>query len=127
MSDCSALARSFSSLIHDTIEKHFSAVLKKGRNKRNSRLQIRLYREAMNGNTAIAMFLAKNWLGMTDRPEVSVNVQAIAQAGAHAGPLVDDKAKRQLEELAVPIQKRALSRAMRELADQEERHNGDQA
>ncbi len=98
-----------------TIERNFAAVLKKGRHKRNSRLQLKLYREAMNGNTAIAIFLAKNWLGMTDRPEVSVNVQAIAQAGAHTGPLLDAKAKRQLEELAVAIQKRARSRAMREL------------
>jgi len=26
-------------------------------------------------NTAVAIFLAKNWLGMTDRPDVVVNVQ----------------------------------------------------
>jgi hypothetical protein len=29
----------------------------------------------MNGSDVIAIFLAKNWLGMTDHPEVVVNIQ----------------------------------------------------
>ncbi|HKB98238.1 MAG TPA: hypothetical protein VKD23_05575 [Terriglobales bacterium] len=36
-------------------------------------------------------------------------------AVAQAGPLVDRKARRQLEDLATGIKKRALARAMREL------------
>lgn len=61
---------------HHTIERRFGPTLKRGREKRNARLQIKLYQEAMATpcNTAIAIFLAKNWLGMTDRPDVVVNV-----------------------------------------------------
>jgi hypothetical protein len=67
---------------HHTIERRFGPTfLKKGRQKRDGRLMIKLYQEAMAGNTAIAIFLAKNWLGMTDRPEVVVNVQQNAVLG----------------------------------------------
>jgi hypothetical protein len=50
------------------------AEVRQERLKRDSRLQIKLYQEAMGTpcNTAIAIFLAKNWLGMADRPEVQV-------------------------------------------------------
>jgi hypothetical protein len=62
---------------------------KEGRLKRDSRLQIKLYQEAVGTpcNTAIAIFLAKNWLSMSDRPEVQVitNVNA-------PGPMVIDEA-----------------------------------
>jgi hypothetical protein len=49
-------------------------IIKKGHIKRNSRLQIKLYQEALGtkSNTGIAIFLAKNWLSMADRPEVQV-------------------------------------------------------
>jgi hypothetical protein len=67
---------------HHTIERRFGPILKRGREKRNARLMVKLYQEAMGNeakgkpcNTAIAIFLAKNWLGMTDRPDVVVNVQ----------------------------------------------------
>jgi hypothetical protein len=66
---------------HHTIERRFGPILKKGRQRRDGRLMIKLYQEAMAGNTAIAIFLAKNWLGMTDRPEVVVNVQQNAVLG----------------------------------------------
>jgi hypothetical protein len=60
---------------HHTIERRFGPILKKGRQKRDSRLWIKLYQEAMGTpcNTAIAIFLAKNWLGMQDRPEIVIN------------------------------------------------------
>ena len=62
---------------HHTLERRFRPNLKRSREKRNARLQIKLYQEAMATpcNTAVAIFLAKNWLGMTDRPDVVVNVQ----------------------------------------------------
>jgi hypothetical protein len=49
-------------------------VIKKGHLKRNSRLQIKLHQEVLgtNCNTGIAIFLAKNWLSIADRPEVQV-------------------------------------------------------
>jgi hypothetical protein len=65
-----------------TIQRRFATILKRGRERRNGRLQIELFRRAMKGSDAIAIFLAKNWLGMTDRPDVVVNVQqnAIGEA-----------------------------------------------
>jgi hypothetical protein len=51
---------------HHTIERRFAPILKKGRQKRDGRLMVKLYQEALGTpcNTAIAIFLAKNWLGM---------------------------------------------------------------
>src|SRR5260221_473527 len=46
-----------------TIERNFAAVLKKGRHKRNSRLQLKLYREAMNGNTRCGRAFRRGGLG----------------------------------------------------------------
>jgi hypothetical protein len=65
-----------------TIQRRFATILKRGRERRNGRLQIELYRRAMNGSDAALIFCAKNWLGMTDRPDVVVNVQqnAIGEA-----------------------------------------------
>jgi hypothetical protein len=68
---------------HRTIERRYAPIIKKGRQKRDRRLMNKLFEEAMGEpcNTAIAIFLAKNWLGMTDRgPDVVVNVQQNAVA-----------------------------------------------
>jgi hypothetical protein len=71
------LIGAFMDVSHHTIERRFGPTLKRGREKRNARLQIKLYQEAMATpcNTAIAIFLAKNWLGYCDRPDVTVNIQ----------------------------------------------------
>lgn len=71
---------------HRTLERRFAPILQKGRRKRDASLMIKLFDEAMGKdnkpcNTAIAIFLAKNFLGMTDRPEVVVNVQTNAVLG----------------------------------------------
>jgi hypothetical protein len=58
-----------------TIQRRFAALLKRGKERRNGRLQVELFRRAMNGSDAIAIFLAKNWLGMTDQPQLVVNLQ----------------------------------------------------
>jgi hypothetical protein len=58
-----------------TIQRRFATILQRGHQRRNGRLQVELFRRAMKGSDAIAIFLAKNWLGMTDRPDVVVNVQ----------------------------------------------------
>lgn len=60
---------------HRTLERRFAPVIKAAREARNGCLQKELYRRAMNGSDAIAIFLAKNWLGMTDRPDIVLNVQ----------------------------------------------------
>src|SRR6476661_7408762 len=58
-----------------TIQRRFATLLKRGKERRNGRLQVELFRRSTNGSDAIAIFLAKNWLGMTDHPEIVVNVQ----------------------------------------------------
>ncbi|HET9374303.1 MAG TPA: hypothetical protein VFO40_04990 [Chthoniobacterales bacterium] len=70
---------------HRTIERRFAPILKKARLQRDGRLQVKLCQEAFGTpcNTAIAIFLAKNWLGMADRPDTVVNMVQ------HAGPRPD--------------------------------------
>jgi len=62
---------------HRTVERRFAPILKKGRERRNARLMFRLFQEATEKpcNTAALIFCAKNFLGMTDHPEIVVNVQ----------------------------------------------------
>jgi hypothetical protein len=71
------LIGAFMDVSHHTIERRFGPTLKSGREKRNARLQVKLYQEAMATpcNTAALIFCAKNWLGMTDRPDIMVNIQ----------------------------------------------------
>ena len=61
-------------------------------------------------NTAIAIFLAKNWLGMADRPETVVNMVQ------HAGPgqiVFNEEIKKKLVDMAVYIRKEALAEQQR--------------
>lgn len=66
---------------HDTLERNFAGVLKKGKATRNSRLQRVMFQMAVEDkNTAVAIFLAKNWLDMKDRQEWSVPPNMLADA-----------------------------------------------
>src|SRR5260221_3159709 len=105
---------------HRTIERRFAPILKRGRQHARGRLQVKLFQEAMGTpcNTAIAIFLGKASLVLIDQPTIAVNVAAVAQSG----PLVDRKARRQLDQLATSIKKRAIARAMRELAEGPQGH-----
>lgn len=58
----------------DTIERRFAANLRKGRARRDIRLGQIQMEEVEKGNTAIVIFLAKNYLGQTDRHDVSLKV-----------------------------------------------------
>jgi hypothetical protein len=67
----------------------------------------------MNGNTAALIFLAKNWLGMTDHPLAVVNV---TQNAGQAAPMrLNKEQQADLDRLYAGIQKRAIARAKREM------------
>jgi len=72
------------------------------------------YKTSSNGtpcNTAIAIFLAKNWLGMTDRRETVVNMVQ------HAGPgqiVVNEETKKKMVEISQFIRREALLEQQRQ-------------
>jgi hypothetical protein len=62
-------------------------------------------------NTAIAIFLAKNWLGMADRPETVVNM--VQHAGS--GQIVfTEETKKKLFEISQFIRREALLEQQRQ-------------
>jgi hypothetical protein len=50
-----------------TLETRFCAALKEGRTRRNARLRFRQFQAAMAGNTAMLIWLGKQYLGQRDR------------------------------------------------------------
>jgi hypothetical protein len=60
---------------HRTVERRFAPILKKGRQARDGKLLAKLYQEAMGGNTAALIFACKAFCGLSERPEIVVNVQ----------------------------------------------------
>jgi len=61
------------STLYRWVDKHkkLSEALKRGLSARNTRLRKAMFDKAMkSGSTAMQIFLAKNWLGMTDKQEL---------------------------------------------------------
>ena len=52
----------------DTIERHFMDELHAGRSEGKATLRRQMFKAVEKGNSSIMIFLAKNLLGMTDRP-----------------------------------------------------------
>lgn len=52
----------------NTLRYNFSDVMAKGRQDLKTMLRGAMLKNAMNGNAALQIFLAKNWLGMSDNP-----------------------------------------------------------
>lgn len=52
----------------NTLRYNFSAVMEKGRQDAKTVLRTAMLKNALNGNAALQIFLAKNWLGMSDNP-----------------------------------------------------------
>jgi hypothetical protein len=102
-----------------TIERRYAATLKKGREHARGRLQVKLFQEALNGNTAALIFLAKNWLGMRDNPQMVVSVTQNDTGAAALEPALSPEQLADLERVYSGIQKRALLRAKRELEEEE--------
>lgn len=60
------IARWFS-ITEQTVRYNFSEVIEKGREEMKQSLRMAMIKNAMGGNAALQIFLAKNWLGMSDQ------------------------------------------------------------
>jgi hypothetical protein len=52
----------------DTLQYHFADIIEKGREDLKHNLRRAMLKNAMSGNAALQIFLAKNYLGMSDNP-----------------------------------------------------------
>lgn len=53
---------------YDTLKYNFTDIIAKGREDAKQALRQAMLKNALNGNAALQIFLAKNWLGMSDNP-----------------------------------------------------------
>jgi hypothetical protein len=52
----------------DTLRYNFAAIMAKGRQEMKTQLRHAMFKNALSGNAALQIFLAKNLLGMSDNP-----------------------------------------------------------
>lgn len=52
----------------DTLRYNFADIMAKGRQEMKTQLRHAMFKNALNGNAALQIFLAKNMLGMSDNP-----------------------------------------------------------
>ena len=53
---------------YDTLKRNFALILTKGREDAKQALRHAMLKNALSGNAALQIFLAKNWLSMSDNP-----------------------------------------------------------
>lgn len=58
-------------IAYDTLRYNFTDIIAKGRQEMKTALRNAMFKNAMNGNAALQIFLAKNMLGMSDNPNSS--------------------------------------------------------
>ena len=56
------------SIKEDTLRYNFADIMAKGRQEMKTALRNAMFKNALNGNAALQIFLAKNMLGMSDNP-----------------------------------------------------------
>lgn len=56
------------SMKEDTLRYNFAEIMARGRQEAKTQLRQAMLKNALNGNAALQIFLAKNWLGMSDSP-----------------------------------------------------------
>jgi hypothetical protein len=56
---------------YETLRYNFSDIIAKGRQEMKTALRNAMFKNAMSGNAALQIFLAKNMLGMSDNPNAS--------------------------------------------------------
>ena len=62
---------------HDTLETKYIDALREGRATRKQKLRNKQYQVAMDGNTAMLIFLGKNDLGQSDKHEVDHTITPV--------------------------------------------------
>ena len=55
-------------IAEDTLRYNFADIMEKGRQEAKTQLRNAMLKNALSGNAALQIFLAKNWLGMSDNP-----------------------------------------------------------
>ena len=58
-------------IAYDTLRYNFADIIAKGRQEMKTALRNAMFKNAMSGNAALQIFLAKNMLGMSDNPNSS--------------------------------------------------------
>jgi len=58
-------------IAYETLRYNFSDIIAKGRQEMKTALRNAMFKNAMSGNAALQIFLAKNMLGMSDNPNSS--------------------------------------------------------
>lgn len=62
---------------YETLRYNFSDIIAKGRQEMKTQLRSAMFKNALNGNAALQIFLAKNMLGMSDTPTNSDDKQPL--------------------------------------------------
>ena len=55
-------------IAYDTLRYNFADIIAKGRQEMKTQLRNAMFKNALNGNATLQIFLAKNMLGMSDNP-----------------------------------------------------------
>lgn len=96
----------------DTLERRYGPQMKAWRAAGKMTLRREMYTGAINGNVALMIFYAKNYLGMSDTPDTQVNVTTNVELGItadQARDLVLDRLKQMEERMnAHPVESAAL-------------------
>jgi hypothetical protein len=77
------------SIDHTTLERRYTPALKAGRGRMKGKLRSQLFAQAMNGNTAILIFLAKTVLGMREKSPLEDMMLPEGVTGDMPGVTVD--------------------------------------
>lgn len=65
------------SMDEQTLRYNFKEIMEKGRQEMKTALRRAMFKNALNGNAALQIFLAKNILGMSDNPQDSQSNQPL--------------------------------------------------
>ena len=104
-----------------TNEAHpFTKAYRNGRADAHAVVQKALLNSAARGNVQAIIWYMKQYLGAVENPQTIVNVSSHTTAPTPSPLAMTEEQAKDLDELAVAIQKRALARAMRELSERRE-------